>query len=189
MKRTVHLYGHLSKFIDKIKLDVNSVGEAIRALEANFPGFIGEIKRDKKYRVVVGKDLKSGHPLDDTTVFMEFKKGDIFIMPIIAGSGGFLRAVFGGVLIVASYIFPAAAPILKPLGVSLLLGGIAEMLTPTPTFQDYANREPPEERPSFLFTGPVNVVEQGGPVPVVYGQMIIGSTVVSAALDTEDVDS
>ena len=33
----------------------------------------------------------------------------------------------------------------------------------------------PENRPSFLFNGAVNTSRQGNPVPLCYGQMVVGS--------------
>jgi predicted phage tail protein len=40
---------------------------------------------------------------------------------------------------------------------------------------------------SFLFNGAVNTVEQGGPVPLVYGRAMVGSTVISSELLTADI--
>ena len=44
--------------------------------------------------------------------------------------------------------------------------------------------EPPEgsnaeSAQNYLFSGPVNNVKQGGPVPLVYGRAIVGSTTIS----------
>ena len=63
------------------------------------------------------------------------------------------------------------------LGVGLLLSGVASMLMP----------EPPEgsggeSAQNYLFSGPVNNVKQGGPVPLVYGRAIVGSTTISGSV-------
>jgi predicted phage tail protein len=74
------------------------------------------------------------------------------------------------------------------MGVSLLLGGVTSLLTPKPKTPSYSQRESPDERASFLFqNGAVNVTEQGGPVPLVYGRFRSGSVTVSAGLTTEQV--
>jgi predicted phage tail protein len=45
----------------------------------------------------------------------------------------------------------------------------------------------PENKPSFLFDGPVNTIAQGHPVPVGYGEMYVGSAVISAGIVTEEI--
>jgi predicted phage tail protein len=40
---------------------------------------------------------------------------------------------------------------------------------------DRAFGERPENKPSFLFDGPVNTITQGHPVPVGYGKAFVGS--------------
>ena len=52
---------------------------------------------------------------------------------------------------------------------------------PTPTM--------PEDDPriSFNFSGTQNTSRAGTPVPIVYGEIITGSVVISGAIDTEQV--
>jgi hypothetical protein len=59
-------------------------------------------------------------------------------------------------------------------GVSLALGGIAQMLAPQPKFDGPQE----EQQPSYVFNGAVNTTAQGQPVPVGYGRMIVGSAVI-----------
>ena len=55
MLRKVHLLGEMGeKYGKEFKFVVTSVGEAIRALNANFPGFSKDIKKDGHYNVCVG---------------------------------------------------------------------------------------------------------------------------------------
>ena len=192
MLRTVHLLGYLGeKYGFEHKLDVQSVGEAIRALNANFSGFIKDIKKDERYNVTVG-DFKEENTLTEETIQMNYKKGDIWISPAIEGKKqGVLATVLGAVLIVVGvvlsiYGYGLGTPLIK-IGAGLMIGGVAMMLTPVPGTPEYNSREKPDERPSFLFDGPVNTNEQGGAIPVVYGRMLIGSTVVSTAIDVEDI--
>lgn len=52
---TVNLYGHLKKsFGSSFRLSVGTPGEAIRLLNANFPGFEKQL-REGYYRLVVGR--------------------------------------------------------------------------------------------------------------------------------------
>ena len=71
------------------------------------------------------------------------------------------------------------------IGVSLVLGGVAQLISPTPKIssgEDSTN----DPRKSYSFSGIQNVARQGVPVPVVYGEMIVGSVTISAGINTED---
>ena len=192
MLRKIHLLGEMGeKYGTEFELDVLSVGEALRAINANFPGFIKDIEKEEHYNVCVG-DFDEKDTLNDQTIWMQHKVGDIWIAPAIEGrKQGVIATVLGAVLIVVGivlsvYGFGAGAPLIK-LGAGLMLGGVAMMLTPVPGTAEYKSREAPEERQSFMFDGPVNTNEQGGAIPIPYGQMLIGSTVVSTSLDVEDI--
>ena len=193
MLREVIIGGELGeKYGKSFMLDVLTVGEAIRAIEANKPGFIRDIKQDERYNVVVGDELVDKNCLDEETIKMQFKTGKIWILPEIEGAKqGLLQTILGAVLVVIGvvlsiYGFGIGSPLIK-LGAGLMLSGVAMMLSPVPGVADYSEREKPDERPSFLFDGPVNTNEQGGAIPVVYGRMLIGSTVVSTSMDVEDI--
>ena len=66
------------------------------------------------------------------------------------------------------------------LGMGLLLGGAAMMLTP-----DTPDSESAEQAENYLFSGPANTVKQGEPIPLVYGRAIVGSKTISASIFTE----
>jgi len=70
------------------------------------------------------------------------------------------------------------------LGIALTLGGISQLVLGTPS-ADSTDR--PENKPSYLFNGPVNTVSQGNPVPVCFGMMLVGSQVISAGIRTVDL--
>ncbi|WP_030129691.1 tail assembly protein [Pseudomonas sp. QTF5] len=108
---------------------------------------------------------------------------EIRIVPVIAGSksGGILQVVLGAVLIVAG-AFLWATPMGGPLvamGISMVLGGVVQMLTPVPKAPSQQEQAATENKPSYLFNGAVNSTQQGLPVPIVYGQVLVGSSVVA----------
>ena len=71
-------------------------------------------------------------------------------------------------------------------GASLVLGGLSQMLAQTP---DTSSRGQGQglDSASYLFNGPVNTTQQGNPVPILYGRLIIGSQVVSASVQAYDI--
>lgn len=210
--RSVYLYGDLAKqFGPVFRIRANTVGAVIRLLEANFRGkFMARILHGE-YRVVAGNgfsDEKATH-FDAELVRSDLNLGskDLHIMPVPQGSGGVFKVVLGVVLISAAIVLSGgtlAAPLaglgataafgvsygsIALFGASLVLGGVAQMLTPVPkvSADSYSSREAADARPSFIFNGAVNTTEQGGPVPVIYGRMRVGSVVISGGITTENI--
>ena len=203
MLRVIKVYGSLAKFLGQrsFKADVRNPAEAVRFLAANFPGLEGHMS-DKHYKVSVGRfELEAGnHP---ELLHMPAAEAEpIRIIPVMAGAGDFgqilagialfavsvflgpVGAVFGGVG--AGLIGGTAATIIGGIGLSLALGGVAALLSPMPqmsTGADGAN----DPRKSYSFSGIQNVSRQGVPVPIVYGETIVGSVTISAGLNTDEV--
>jgi len=181
----IYLYGDLAKKYGKEHCPkVKSAVEAVQAMEANNSGFRNDIKMDKYYSIVRGKDLNSGKSVAEDELNLQFNVNDWHIIPIVEGAkdSGFLQIILGAALIAAAFFIPGMSPIVMKIGVSLMLGGVAQLLAPG-VDSNYNTREPPEERASYLFDGPTNRTEQGHPIPIAYGETYIGSIVVSAGID------
>ena len=97
----------------------------------------------------------------------------------ISGLG--VTATMGGVSLGVTYGTIAVV------GAAIALSGVAALLTPTPKIDSYDGRAESDQRQSFLFNGAVNVNAQGGPIPLVFGRMRVGSVVASAGLAAERV--
>ena len=196
MYRKIKLYGRLAKFVGKrvLHADVSSAAEAVRFLLANWP----ELERhmaDQHYRVSVGTydlDLEElGHPAG---------AAPISFVPVVAGAGAVGR-ILAGIAIIAFAIVTAGAGLIAGLGLgfgastaisiglvgaSLVLGGVAQLLTPTPGIPKGVD-SPNDPRKNYSFSSIQNTSRQGTPVPVVYGETIVGSVVVSAGIDIDQV--
>ncbi len=126
---------------------------------------------------------------------------EIRIIPVIGGAGGDVGQILLGVaLVIGSFFIPGAAAIgtlglsapiavkglVASIGLFMTLGGVAGLLTPTPQLSlgnDGAN----DPRKSYSFSGVQNTSRQGVPVPIVYGETLVGSVVISAGIDTVQV--
>ena len=189
MLRKIKLYGALAKFVGHrvLEADVATAAEAVRFLVTNWPELEGHMAK-QYYRVhTAGEDLT----LDDVHNPMG---REIQIVPVMAGAGAIGRIILGIALIaVASLVtfgtvggvFAAGAlnAAVFGLGASLVLGGTAQLLTPTPK-TDVDEGDP---KKSFSFSGIQNTTRAGVPVPVVYGEMLVGGIVVSAGADIVQV--
>lgn len=201
MSRMVYLHGNLrEKFGGPFELHCSGVIDAVKILNANFNEFAPTVAQGK-YRIIVGS-LRRGKHLEESTLRMVFpEKDSIHIIPTISGAKGATGKIIIGVALLgvaalATGGFGAAgtAPLLfggqvwgsvAMIGASMALSGIAMMLTPTPKTPDLTQNERPEDRPSFMLGGAVNVVEQGHPIPICGGRNILGGIVISAGVAIE----
>lgn len=186
MMRTIYLYGILADdFGGRWRLDVHSAAEACRAIEANRPGFLAAI-RHLPLAVARGDELGRIENLDLAAALLEFPAGDFHIAPAIAGAGfwdDFGQLVIGGLALAAAVTFwgiPGTA-LLVAGGLSFTAAGIVNLLTPS-----QQTPKSPENDPSYLFAGPTNKTTQGLPVPLAYGEVVVGSIVISEGIRVEE---
>mgnify|MGYP003660121416 CR=1 FL=1 len=188
--KTIKIYGQLAKAVGQrvFRAEVESVAEAVRFLIANFP-HLEHLMADQYYRVSSGRHILSEqelhYPVGETEV--------ISITPVIAGAGAIGRIIVGVLLIAASFFIPgvalfgvALAPIVLGIGVSLVLGGVAQLLSPVPSTQ--VGEKDPKAIDSYSFSGIQNTSRSGLPIPIIYGQVVVGSITISAGTTTQNTD-
>lgn len=100
-----------------------------------------------------------------------------------AGLGG---ATGAGAAISMGLIGGTAATAIGAIGASLVLGGVAQMITPKPqpigSFGGQSPLDNPSALQSYNFSGIQNTSTQGTPINVVYGKTIVGSVTLSAGI-------
>ena len=195
MLSKIKLYGKLAKFIGHrvLEADIASAAEAVRFLAVNFPG-LEQHMAEQHYRVSVGS-----YDLSEDELHHPSGQQQISIVPVIAGAGTVGRILVGAALIAASFftggatigLLGLAAPVavsgvLGTLGATLILGGVSQLLSPVPTLPTGQDTQS-DPRKSYSFSGIQQVSRQGVPLPIVYGETIVGSVVVSAGVDTVQV--
>lgn len=185
--RKLKLYGDLAEHLEvkEIEIDVPTVAKSIQCLLAYYPK-AESYMMNRSYRVLV-----ENRPTELEELHYPAGKGDIKIVPVIAGeSGRGLGSILLGGVLIGAAIFTGGfsigvtagfSGIAGNLGIGLVLGGINQMLTPT--------LATPEEDPdkSFAFNSPVNVSRAGLAIPLIYGQTLVGSCVISASIETQTV--
>jgi predicted phage tail protein len=93
---------------------------------------------------------------------------------------------FGGALAAGATLAPFASNALFAIGASLVLGGVAQMISPMPDLGFNTGKEAARLE-SFTFSGIVNTSKQGMAVPICYGRAFVGSAVISSGLDVDQV--
>ena len=200
--RVVKVYGPLAKFLGQrsFKFAVKSPAEAVRLLLANFPSLQGHMA-NHDYKISVGR-LQL--PIGDHPEYIHYPTASnepIRIMPIVSGAGEGTGQILAGIGLIALAVlnpFGAAAigtfgltkaiavtsllPAIGSIGVSLALTGVAQLLSPTTQLSTGTDSDF-DPRKSYSFSGIQNVARQGVPVPIIYGEVLVGSIVVSAGID------
>jgi len=199
----------------RFEFQADTPAQALKALCVNFPGLdkwlIDRENEGMHFRVSLGREHVTndyGDPL-----FLPWSEREVFsITPIIAGAGGFGRILAGiGLIAFAILTAGAGAPVLgiagagggifggaftlgitaanaiAGIGIALTLGGVAQMISPQPTMGGLTAGRESARLESFTFSGIVNTAKQGLPVPVVYGRAFVGSAVISAGLDVDQL--
>lgn len=179
-------------------LESGTTSEALSALKHTVPGF-EEFVRESARRGLRFAIFRNRENVSEGE-FSLSGTTEIRIVPIIAGSknGGLFQTVVGVALIVAASIatggvgaaFAAGAGAwgtVAAVGVAMTLGGVVQMLTPVPDASSQQDQASTENKPSYLFNGAFNSTQQGLPVPVIYGKMLVGSSVIAVGTWAEAI--
>lgn len=206
----IYLHGYLAEKYSKepITLYVRSVRDAVRGLGSAFGrGFTSDIQADN-WHFVKGDALDTSiSPVDPTTVISQeeidfpITYDTLHIYPRIEGAGviaglitalgtalgggtvagGIVAGTFGGFLVANATNIAVS---LIVLAASSAVNAVVSAVN-SPSI-DYDKAEV-DRKASFLYNGVVNVTEQGGPVSLIYGEHMCGSTVISSDILSDQI--
>ena len=164
------------------------------------------------YRVSVSKEKATEDNI--APLLVPFSDREVFsITPVVAGAGrGAGQIILGAALIAVAIAAPGAvfaggftapgvaatattaavpatfgatlAAAAGNLGIALVVGGIAQAISPQPDTGLERGVEAAKLE-SFVFNNVVNTAKQGLPVPIAYGRVFVGSAVLSSGLDVD----
>lgn len=218
MKRNVYLHGYLGEKygVGPHIVDADTPALITRGLCSQLPGIKQDI-RTGNFHFARGEN-KWDNWLTQSSVEQGLELGGVeecHLVPEYAGSDrSGIKLVIGVVILAvatagAAGLFGGAAAAggglafgaeagialgitwgnIAMVGAGLALQGVSGLLAPTPALGDAMGAESAEQRPSFIFNGPVNVQEQGGPVPLTFGRVKTGSVVVSSGIRIEQIEA
>ena len=163
--KNIRLHGKLGdRFVKSIDLDVSTPLEAMSALSANFPDIRDYLAKKEQEGVYYGiKNRKSGSFLKEDEFSMKLK-GEIDIC--VSPSGGMMLAMSMATSMISGYMNKKISEGMKQDNTVLTL-----------------------ETNSFIFKGKENRYEQGTNVPLGYGRMLVGSSVISSSINNYDIEA
>lgn len=233
MQQVVRLLGDLGERYgaEHTYYNLRTPADAIKLLCLNKPEFQEELMHAHEHGIGY-RLVQAGADLDIEDLHLPLGSNDLILTPVVAGSGGGVgRIIVGAVLVVAAIavtlvfapagtgflslgagtltgtagaIVGASASIVGAIGVSLVLSGTAQLLSPQPTIPklggnrrlgsgEASSTDGPQGvvrgtdgRQSYAYTGAVNTAGLGTTIPVAYGEVLIGSHLLSATVDVAD---
>ena len=204
----------------RFEFDVATPAQAIKALCVNFPGLdkwlIDSEKDGVGYRVAVSKEKATEENV--APLLMPFSDREVFsITPVVAGAGRGVGTILAGAALIGIAIVSSGAGLFAGgsigfgstaaagaatlggslavaagnIGIALVLGGIAQALSPQPepTRLESGRGREAAQLESFSISNVVNTSRQGMPVPIAYGRVFVGSAVLSSGLDVDQVQA
>ena len=199
-------------------IQVLSKGKLLKYLIGAAEGSVEYKILVNKREMMMAEDLSLERPesiFNSELVMINEKLETLDIVPIIKGAGGGggnsttkgILAIVLAVILIASGIGAAGgvtflgmagaaggtgATVLSAAligaGIGLAVTGITLLMMSPPKFDDFRKIDGGGGKPSYLFDGPSNVLGEGGPVPVGYGRMKIGSQTVEISMNNVELD-
>lgn len=188
---TLRLYGDLQRFGKRFDLSIKTAAEGLHALYLQIPGLRQKIQEGWYQVRIAGKDVAQ----DDVTARLHepLPAGAVIhIVPRMEGAGnaGIFQIVAGVILIAVAWWNPAgwlgasAVTGMYAAGGAMVVGGFAQMLTPKPQSPSMSHAD--NGKASVYFSSVDNMIAQGNPVPIPYGEIMCGSRVISQEITTRD---
>ena len=191
----VRFYGSLKQFGTEFRLDCKTPAEVIHALTSQIPK-LRQFIQQGLFTVRVGLDYFDNRYLEKGLSQKLKDDAIVHFTPTLKGSkrGGLFGVITGVALIAGalalgplgfSVIGANAAWMVGGLGASLLLGGVAQMLTKIPAI---STGKDADKKQSTSFSNLSNMAAQGRPMPLAYGRIRVGSLIISQGVETMDIE-
>ena len=201
----VKLMGELGeKFGSEWHMNVKNFRDIFKLIECQTDGFKKYIldcaEKGIDFTVLNGEDLIE----DGLDIALAPVKDTVIITPVASGAGSsdVVKIILGVILIFFGYQYisqflPEVVTTgaeagkyemlhqtvrigIQALGVGLAMSGVTGLMTPD---------SPSEAGDSYLFNGPQNNVKEGVPVPICYGQLIVGGAVMNFGFIEDRIDN
>lgn len=203
----VRFYGSLKQFGSEFRLDCKTPAEVVQALTSQIPK-LRQFIQQGLFTVRVGREYLDSRYLEQGLSQKLKDDSTVHFTPTLKGSkrGGLFGVIAGAAIVAGALALgplglgvlgSTSAMMIGGLGASMLLGGVAQMLTKMPTMRGVGptgavkpeNTKNKEEKiQSTSFSNLSNMVAQGKSMPLAYGLIRTGTLVISQGVETMDVE-
>jgi predicted phage tail protein len=182
MTRTIYLNGKMGELFGKVwKLNAATVAECMHGIDCQREGKLKKYLLDCTEQGIMFTVQRGKEFLDYDNLQMNLAEDDLIITPVPAGSANKLGKLIAGFILMVGAAFLMMAGGLSLLAVAgvMLMGMVGSALVNSALSEYMAPKKGMERGDAFLFDGPVNNAKEGIPVPLAYGQLLVGGTPIS----------
>ena len=195
----VKLVGEISKFGSTWETECTNIRDIFKLIECQTPGFRQHLVEGAD--AGIGYEIKRGEDYleNESELLLSLNKEDIIITEVPSGAKGGGGKILAAIAIVAVVYFTggfagagifgnAATGAAAGLGgfgqlaiglaTNLAISGMTELMAPGPETDS-------KQEEGYLFSGPTNNMQQGLPVPVCYGELLVGGAPMSVSFRPE----
>ena len=195
----VKLVGEISKFGSTWETECTNIRDIFKLIECQTPGFRQHLVDGAD--AGIGYEIKRGEDYleNESELLLSLNKEDIIITEVPSGAKGGGGKILAAIAIVAVVYFTggfagagifgnAATGAAAGLGgfgqlaiglaTNLAISGMTELMAPGPETDS-------KQEEGYLFSGPTNNMQQGLPVPVCYGELLVGGAPMSVSFRPE----
>lgn len=204
----VRFYGSLKQFGSEFNLDCKTPAEVVHALTSQIPK-LRQFIQQGLFTVRVGREYLDNRYLEQGLSQKLKDNSTVHFTPTLKGSkrGGVFGVIAGAAIVAGALALgqlwlgvlgSTSAMMIGGLGASMLLGGVAQMLTKMPTMRgvtptgavkpESTKNKQEEKKQSTSFSNLSNMVAQGKSMPLAYGLIRTGTLVISQGVETMDVE-
>ena len=197
----ITFHGSLGEALDQkvFELKIDSVSEGLRAVDILTKrklakAVVNNEKQNVKYKILTDEKPLFSENIDDiekvknSEFFINKKYKTIDIVPVLEGAGEDAKdltlVIGGGLLFGMGYVMENSTMMM--IGAFAFLTGMSNLLASPPEFEDFREIQQTNKKESFLFNGPVNTYNPGGPVPIGYGRVMVGSLAIAYSHEHTD---
>lgn len=177
--------------IKPINLEVDSIQQIFAAIQIYYGvEFFREFGEESIKHIIKVRDKEEFIALEPGLLELDLKDFDTYFLvsefegEISAAIVAAALAYVGATAAASSTIAVAAITLVLNAAISFAISAIVQAISPTPQF----NSDPAQAQTkvSSLFNGAINVNNQGGGVPLIFGNPFVGGVVVSSGIFTEE---
>lgn len=190
----ITFHGNLAEALGQkdFELKVQNVAEGLRAVDIISKrklakAIVENEKQNIKYKVLTdekplfSENIDKIEKIKNSELFINKKYKTIDIVPVLEGAGDDAKdltmVIGGGLLFGMGYA--DGNTMMMVIGAYAFLTGMSNLLAEPPEFEDFREIQQTNKKESYLFNGPLNTYNPGGPVPIGYGRVMVGSLTIA----------
>lgn len=184
---TIVFHGFMAeKYGPSVTLAGSTIEQLMNGLKHRFGPQFKQDVADHDWHLVPGdiETAKEDDALSQAELGLALKDTTLHLVPVFQAAKKFVQVIVGIILVIVGSYVPGAQA-LVPIGWSMIIGGVINLVFAPKLPNLGANNE---ESGSYIFNGAVNITSQGGVKPIIAGRVRrAGAVIISTDFSTKQI--